>query len=130
MLSFLLYWDLDKPVTGLDQFSPEDRPPLNPVFQSYHLMVFIGIFLIALNLFGMFFWWRGKLFEKKWLLKIFIFSVLAPQAANQLGWFSAEVGRQPWIVSDAIFTNSIYPYLSPAFYSFYLPARSKNQTWS
>ena len=29
---------------------------------------------------------------------MFVFAVLGPQAANQLGWFTAEVGRQPWIV--------------------------------
>ena len=36
--------------------------------------------------------------ERRWLLWILVFSVLGPQLANQLGWFAAEVGRQPWIV--------------------------------
>jgi cytochrome d ubiquinol oxidase subunit I len=43
-------------------------------------------------------WWRGGLFETRWLLWVFVFAVLGPQGANQLGWFTAEVGRQPWIV--------------------------------
>ena len=53
----------------------------------------------------MFFWWRKTLFNKKWLLWIFVFSVLGPQLANQLGWISAEVGRQPWIVYGLLRTS-------------------------
>jgi len=61
-------------------------------------MVGIGMILIALSLGGLFFWWRRRLFDMTWFLWIFVFSVLLPQIANQMGWFSAEVGRQPWIV--------------------------------
>ena len=105
MLSYLIYGDTQKPVTGLNAFSPSDRPPVNIVFQSYHLMVAIGFSLIAISVIGIFFWWRGSLFKKKWLLWIFIFSVLGPQIANQLGWISAEVGRQPWIVYGLLRTS-------------------------
>ena len=42
--------------------------------------------------------WRGTLFDKRWLLWVFVISVLGPFVANQLGWAAAEVGRQPWIV--------------------------------
>jgi len=105
MLSFLLYGDATKNVTGLNAFKPEDRPPVNIVFQSYHLMVVIGFGLIALSLLGLFFLWRKTLFEKKWLLWIFVFSVLGPQIANQIGWVSAEVGRQPWIVYGLMRTS-------------------------
>jgi cytochrome d ubiquinol oxidase subunit I len=98
MLSFLVHGDTTKPVTGLTAFPPQDRPPVNPVFQAFHAMVGIGMVLIGLALLGAFLWWRGTLFETRWLLWILVFAVLGPQAANQLGWFTAEVGRQPWIV--------------------------------
>jgi cytochrome d ubiquinol oxidase subunit I len=98
MLSFLLHGDTGKPVTGLAAFPREDRPPVNPVFQTFHAMVGIGMILIGLSLLGALLWWRGTLFETRWVLWIFVFAVLLPQAANQLGWFTAEVGRQPWIV--------------------------------
>ncbi len=97
-LSFLVYWDANKPLTGLNSFAPEDQPPVNPVFQSYHFMVAIGMVLILISLLGIVFWRRGTLFTKSWMLKLMVISVLGPQIANQLGWFSAEVGRQPWIV--------------------------------
>lgn len=105
MLSYLLYFDSEKPVTGLNSFKPEDRPPVNIVFQSYHIMVAIGMALILFSLLGAFYWWRGTLFNKKWLLWIFTFSVLGPQIANQLGWIAAEVGRQPWIVYGLLRTS-------------------------
>jgi cytochrome d ubiquinol oxidase subunit I len=98
MLSFLVHGDATKPVTGLQAFPPQDRPPVNPVFQAYHAMIGIGMGLIGLSLLGVFLWWRGSLFEARWLLWVFVPAVLGPQMANQLGWFTAEVGRQPWIV--------------------------------
>ena len=105
MLSYLIFGDSQKPVTGLNAFTPSDRPPVNIVFQSYHLMVAIGFGLIAISVIGIFFWRRGSLFNKKWLLWIFVFSVLGPQIANQLGWITAEVGRQPWIVYGLLRTS-------------------------
>jgi cytochrome d ubiquinol oxidase subunit I len=105
LLSYLIYGDSQKPVTGLNAFKSEDRPPVNIVFQSYHLMVAIGFGLIALSVIGIFFVWRKNIFEKKWLLWIFVFSVLGPQIANQIGWISAEVGRQPWIVYGLLRTS-------------------------
>jgi cytochrome d ubiquinol oxidase subunit I len=98
MLSWLVHGDRRTPVTGLNAFEPEDRPPVNIVFQSYHAMVVIGMALILISLLGALYWWRGKLWHTRWLLWILVFAVLGPQLANQLGWLSAEVGRQPWIV--------------------------------
>jgi cytochrome d ubiquinol oxidase subunit I len=105
MLSFLVDFDTESPVTGLRAFPKEDRPPVNLVFQSYHIMVGIGMVLILLALLGVVGWWRGFLFRKRWLLWVFVFSVLLPQIANQMGWFSAEVGRQPWIVYGLLRTS-------------------------
>lgn len=45
------------------------------------------------------------MFGKKWYLYILVVSVLLPQMANQLGWISAEVGRQPWIVYGLLRTS-------------------------
>jgi cytochrome d ubiquinol oxidase subunit I len=105
-LSFLVHQDFDEPITGLNEFQKEDRPgQVNAVFQFYHIMVAIGMFLIGITLYGSFLCWRGKLFDKRWVLKIFALSVLLPQIANQLGWFAAEMGRQPWIVYGHLRTS-------------------------
>jgi cytochrome d ubiquinol oxidase subunit I len=111
-LTFLIHQDFTTPVTGLNAFDKNDRPSqVNFVFQTYHLMIAIGMLLIGLTLFSLFLWWKGKLFNQRWLMIIFSFSVLLPQIANQVGWYSAEVGRQPWVVygllrtSDALSEN-------------------------
>ncbi|HKK20357.1 MAG TPA: cytochrome ubiquinol oxidase subunit I [candidate division Zixibacteria bacterium] len=105
LLSFMLYGDASKPVTGLDAIPKEDRPPVAIVFQSFHAMVAIGMLLILLAIISTVGWWRGFIFEKRWLLWVLVFSVLLPQLANQLGWFTAELGRQPWIVYGLLRTE-------------------------
>ena len=105
MLSFLVYGDFSKPITGLQAFSPENRPPVNIVFQTYHLMVAIGFTLIGISIFSLFLLIRKKLFSATWFLKVIVIAVLLPQIANQLGWFSAEIGRQPWIVYNLLRTS-------------------------
>lgn len=105
MLSFLTHNDINKPVTGLREFKKEDRPPVNMSFQFYHIMIAVGMSLIGIAFIGLFYYWRGTLFEKKWLLWILVLSVLGPQIANQAGWFAAEVGRQPWIVYNLLRTS-------------------------
>lgn len=105
LLSYLIGFNPKTQVIGLNDIPVDERPPVNLVFQSYHLMVAIGFALIAISLLGAFFWWRGTLFKQKWLLWIFVFSVLLPQIANQVGWITAEVGRQPWIVYGLMKTS-------------------------
>lgn len=105
LLSYLVSGQTDTPVTGLNAFTPDKRPPVNFVFQTYHAMIAIGMTLIAISWFGLFLWWRGRLWETRWFLMVLVGSVLLPQAANQLGWFSAEVGRQPYIVYNLMKTS-------------------------
>ncbi len=105
-LTFLLHQDTETPVTGLNAFPQDERPTaINAIFQFYHLMVAIGMMLIGLSLLGGIFWLRGKLFEQKWLMKLFVLAVILPQLANQFGWFSAEMGRQPWVVYGLLRTS-------------------------
>jgi cytochrome d ubiquinol oxidase subunit I len=107
LLSFLAHSDTSKPVTGLREAAsdPKDRPPVNFTFQLFHLMVAVGLGLIAIAALGFLYFWRGSLFEKRWLLWLLVLSVLGPQIANQAGWFAAEVGRQPWIVQGLLRTS-------------------------
>lgn len=107
LLSFLAHNDPHQPVTGLREAAPkpEDRPPVNFSFQLFHLMAAIGFGMILLASLGFLYFWRGSLFEKRWLLWLLVLSVLGPQLANQAGWFAAEVGRQPWIVYGLLRTS-------------------------
>ncbi|MGA9780252.1 MAG: cytochrome ubiquinol oxidase subunit I [Limisphaerales bacterium] len=98
MLSWLVAHNTQATVTGLDAFPPQDRPPVEASFIFFHGMVGIGFAMIAIAALGFLYFRHGSLHERRWLLWILVFSVIGPQLANQLGWFAAEVGRQPWIV--------------------------------
>lgn len=106
MLSFLISGDPSTPVKGLDAF-PKDEVPVrvNFVFQTYHLMVAIGFGLIGISLFAAFLSFTGKITRYRWFLWVLVFSVLLPQIGNQVGWYTAEVGRQPWIVYGILKTS-------------------------
>ena len=134
MLSFLAWHNFAKPVVGLNEqpsdeylrrLRPnassrelrEDRPSYWPnvgvVFQSYHLMIAMGSALFGLVATSVLFWWRGWLFRKdwwptRWLLVGLTLSVAGPQIANQAGWLTAELGRQPWIVYDLLKTSEAF----------------------
>lgn len=60
-LSFLVHQDLNESITGLNAFPKEDQPSqVNAVFQFYHIMISIGMFLIALSFYACFLCWKGK----------------------------------------------------------------------
>jgi len=105
-LSFLVHGDFNAPIPGLKAFPRDERPSqVNSVFQFYHLMILVGMAMIALSLLGSWFWWKKTLFGQRWLMWIFAFSVLLPQIGNQAGWFAAEMGRQPWVVYGMLKTS-------------------------
>ena len=103
--SWLIYQDAKHATTGLDSFRLQDRPPVNRVFQTYHLMVAIGFTLIGVSILTTFLLWRGVLWKSRPMLVVLMLSVLGPQIANQAGWMSAEFGRQPWIVYNQLRTS-------------------------
>ena len=68
-------------------------------------MVWLGGLFVVLTLVGVYFRWRGTIFEKRWLLWTFVLAVPLPYVANQFGWMTAEVGRQPWVVYGLLRTS-------------------------
>lgn len=105
LLSLLTYHNIKAPIRGLESFPQGDWPPVQAVFQCFHLMVGIGFALLGVTWCGLFFWWRGILFEQRWLLWLFVPSVLGPELANEFGWMTAEFGRQPWLVYGLLRTS-------------------------
>ncbi|MEI6914302.1 MAG: cytochrome ubiquinol oxidase subunit I [Armatimonadota bacterium] len=108
LLSWMVHRNGSKPVTALDAFPKEDRPPVAIPFYSFHVMVGLGMYFIGLTVISCFWLWRGVLFQKRWLLWVYVFSVIAPYFANQLGWVGTEVGRQPWVVQGLLRTGDAY----------------------
>lgn len=105
MLSFLVHGNFKTPVEAMDQIPKNDRPPVPIPFFTYHLMIGLGTLFILLTLFACFLFWKKTLFEKRWLMWVFVFAVIGPYLANQAGWVAAEVGRQPWVVYGLLRTS-------------------------
>ncbi|SMP44462.1 cytochrome bd-I ubiquinol oxidase subunit 1 apoprotein [Neorhodopirellula lusitana] len=102
MLSFLVYNDFETPVPALDQIPADQRPPIWLPFQTFHLMVGLGTLMIGVAGLACWFWYRKSLDQKRWLLWALVFMPVAAMTANQAGWITAEVGRQPWIVYPSV----------------------------
>ncbi len=97
-LSFLYNFDFNSEIKGLKETPKENWPPVNLVFQSYHIMVTLGMIFIGLGLLGAWLLWTGKLYTAKWYLMGLPFLIPLPHLAHETGWITAEVGRQPWII--------------------------------
>jgi cytochrome bd ubiquinol oxidase subunit I len=102
MLSWLISGDATTEVTGLNDIPEDEQPPVWLPFQSYHLMISLGMFFIVLTLASLPLMKGGRIYQMRWLLWIYVFSILGAFAANHLGWIAAEVGRQPWIVYPSV----------------------------
>lgn len=106
VLSFLVYRNFETPVQGFDQIPTDERPPIQIVFQTYHLMIAMWGLMAFVVFWALFQIRRGRLQESKWLLYALVSSVIFPQVANQMGWMTAEIGRQPWVVYGLLKTAS------------------------
>lgn len=104
LLSFLTFRNFREAVPGLDQFPRELWPNVPIVFQTYHGMIAMWVLMFLGVLFGCIAWKRGKILESKWTLRFLVISVIFPEIGNQLGWYSAEIGRQPWVVYNLLKT--------------------------
>lgn len=111
LLSFLTYRNFTTPVTGLDRIPKNEWPNVPFCFQMYHIMVFSWAIMFIIAIFGIYYWWRNKLEQKRGLLWAMVFAVVLPHIAQQCGWIATEIGRQPWIVygllktTDGVSTN-------------------------
>ncbi|MBM3207122.1 MAG: cytochrome ubiquinol oxidase subunit I [Chlamydiae bacterium] len=98
LLSFLTYHDFEKPVPGLDSIPVDERPNVQLVFQSYHAMIAMWGLMVMATAYGLFLYLKKRLEKSKLALSFLMVSIAFPMIANQVGWVTAEAGRQPWIV--------------------------------
>ncbi len=98
-LSFLTYRRWGASVRGLNTFPADQRPDsVEMVYYGYHIMVGLGTIFIAIMGLALLLLWRRRLFQSRWMLWILMLATPFPYIANTAGWFTAELGRQPWIV--------------------------------
>jgi len=83
---------------GLETFPVEDRPPVVIPFFAFRFMVGMGLIMLAVSWFGNILRWRGRLETTRWFLWGTFLAFPVGFIAILCGWFTAEVGRQPWVV--------------------------------
>ncbi len=105
ILSFLTYQQWDAQIKGLNEFDEKDYPTNVPgLYYAYHIMVGLGTIFIGLMLLAVVQLFRKKLYKTKWILWSLMFMLPFPYIANTTGWYTAELGRQPWLVYNLLRT--------------------------
>lgn len=106
ILSFLTYQNWHQQIPGMDQF-PEDELPDNvpALYYSYHIMVGLGTIFIGIMALAAFLLWRKTVFSFKPILWVIMFLFPFPYIANTTGWYTAELGRQPYLVYGLLRTS-------------------------
>jgi cytochrome d ubiquinol oxidase subunit I len=106
LLSWLAYRDTDAVVQGLQAVSSEVWPPIQLTFQAYHLMINSGGAFLAIGVLGaVLYFWKQRIWTNRLILWLFVLSVFLAEAATITGWWTAEFGRQPWIVWNLLLTQ-------------------------
>ncbi|MCP1501214.1 cytochrome d ubiquinol oxidase subunit I [Pseudomonas migulae] len=94
--SLYLTHDLSGTIAALDEFPPEDIPPVPPVFFAFRLMVGLGLLMLGQGLVSLVLRWRGRLYAARWMLRVCVLMAPAGFLAMLSGWVVTEVGRQPF----------------------------------
>ena len=108
LLSWLAFGDSKAYVAGLADFPADEVPQgmeLVLTFVSFHGMVALGSLFIGVAGLGVLLLMMGRLYSSRWFLWLLALCVPLPVLANELGWITAEVGRQPWIVQGMLKTK-------------------------
>lgn len=96
--SLYLRHDLSGTIAALDEFPPEDIPPVPTVFFAFRVMVGLGLLLMGQGLISLVLRWRNRLFASRWMLRGCVLMAPAGFLAMLSGWVVTEVGRQPFTV--------------------------------
>jgi cytochrome d ubiquinol oxidase subunit I len=98
---------------GLTSFPPQDRPPVLIPFMTFRVMVGCGLIMLGLAWLGSWLIVRNRLERNRWLLACIFLSFPLPFIATLAGWYTAEIGRQPWAVYGVLRTaKAVTPFLT------------------
>lgn len=106
VLSFLTYRNWAAEVKGLDAYPRDLWPDHIPLlYYSFHIMLGLGTIFIAVMTIAFVLLRKGRLFESRPMLWVLMLMLPFPYIANTAGWFTAELGRQPWLIYGLVRTS-------------------------
>jgi cytochrome d ubiquinol oxidase subunit I len=97
-LSLLVTHSLTGRVLGLKEYPRGDRPNVPVLFMTFRLMIAIGFLFLFIMVWALLLWRKGRLFEARSFLRVLVVFQPLGWIAVELGWMTAEMGRQPWLV--------------------------------
>jgi cytochrome d ubiquinol oxidase subunit I len=111
--SLILTHDLNGVVPGLRDVPRADRPPVAPVFFAFRIMVGMGVLMLLLSLWSLWLRWSGRLVDNRWFLRAAFAMTPSGFIAVVFGWYTAEIGRQPWVVYGILRTADAVSPVAP-----------------
>jgi len=94
----ILTHDWDGSIAGLKEFPPEDRPNSAIVFWTFRVMAGLGFLMVLLGACAAWTAWRQRLYESRALARFALLMGPSGLVAILAGWYTTEIGRQPWVV--------------------------------
>jgi cytochrome d ubiquinol oxidase subunit I len=102
--SLLVTRSLHGAMPGLKETAPNNQPPMGAVFYAFRTMFLLGLVLFTAACIGIFLRWRRRLFAARWYQKMMLILTPAGFVATVAGWYTAEIGRQPWVIYGLVRT--------------------------
>lgn len=118
LASIILTHEVNGEIKGLNEFENE-HPPVAPVFFSFRIMVGLGVLMIVIATLACWFLYK-KANLPAWLLKALVAMTFSGWVATLAGWYVAEIGRQPYIVSGILKVSDAATTIAPANVGFTL----------
>ncbi|MFS2223761.1 cytochrome ubiquinol oxidase subunit I [Pantoea sp. B65] len=103
--SLILTHSLDKQIPALNSFPATDRPNSTIVFWSFRMMVALGLLMIAVGVCSLWLRIRRRLYDQRWFHRFVLLMGPSGLLAILAGWFTTEIGRQPWVVYGLLRTR-------------------------
>jgi cytochrome d ubiquinol oxidase subunit I len=103
--SLILTHEWEGHIPGLKEFAPEDRPNSTVVFWTFRVMVGLGTLMLLLGVWSAWLRWRSRLYQSRLFLRFAVAMGPAGLIAILAGWYTTEIGRQPWVVYGVMRTK-------------------------
>ena len=103
--SLILGHSWDAEILGLKAFPPEERPPAFIPFWTFRIMVGLGLLMLAVGLWSVWARIRKTLYTSAWLHRAAMLMGPSGFVAVLAGWYTTEVGRQPYTVYGLLRTS-------------------------
>lgn len=102
LASIILTHKTDSEIKGINEFA--NHPPVAYVFYSFRVMVGVGLIMLIVSVFALYYLLKYKK-QPKIILHIMVATTFSGWIATVAGWYVSEIGRQPYLVYNLLKTS-------------------------